>query len=69
MDKRHIKGPKASLFLKLLLGPVLFAWMVYSGKLNLHQVVGGFSHWQVISAMIAGLASSQLLRLGAGTFC
>jgi hypothetical protein len=52
MNNQHIKRLKTGRFLKFLLGPGLFAWMVYSGKLNLHQVFGGFSHWQAISAMI-----------------
>jgi uncharacterized membrane protein YbhN (UPF0104 family) len=51
MDKQHINGPKTSQFLKLLLGPVFFAWMVHSGRLNLHQVVHGLLHWQAMMAM------------------
>jgi glycosyltransferase 2 family protein len=52
MNGRQIKGPKASLFLKFLLGPLFVAWMARSGKLNLHQIVVGLSHWQAISAII-----------------
>jgi hypothetical protein len=49
---RQIEGSKASQFLKFFMGPAFFAWMVHSGRLNLHQVSGGLSHWQPISAMI-----------------
>ena len=52
MNIRHIMASKASQFLKSLLGPVFFVWMVHSGKLNIHQVVGGLSHWHAISAMV-----------------
>jgi len=52
MDNQRINVAKVGRFLKLFLGPVLFAWMVYSGKLNLRQVVFGISHWQAFSAMI-----------------
>src|SRR6516162_7180388 len=38
--------------LKLLLGPAFLAWMVSSGRVNLHQVVGGLSHWQAMVAML-----------------
>ena len=52
MSKQHLKGSKAIGFVKLLLGPLLFSWMVYSGKLSLRQVGTSFLHWQAISAMI-----------------
>jgi hypothetical protein len=52
MSKEDIKGSKATGFVKLLLGPLLFSWMVYSGKLSLRQVGASFLHWQAISAMI-----------------
>jgi len=52
MDRQYNHQPRAGLFLKLLLGPLLFSWMAYTGKLNLRQVAAGFLHWQAISAMI-----------------
>jgi uncharacterized membrane protein YbhN (UPF0104 family) len=37
---------------KLTLGPMFLAWMVVSGKLNLHNIVGGISQWPALLAIL-----------------
>jgi hypothetical protein len=44
--------PKGSRLFKLLVGPALFAWMVHSGKLNLHDVVQGLWHWPAVLVIL-----------------
>jgi uncharacterized membrane protein YbhN (UPF0104 family) len=43
---------KPGQLLKLLFGPAFLAWMVHSGRVNLHQVVGGLLHWQAMAAIL-----------------
>jgi hypothetical protein len=55
-DYSRDRGPKPSQLIKLLLGLAFFAWMAYSGKVNLHQVAGGLSQWPAILAMLVLLS-------------
>jgi len=51
--------PKAGVVLKLLFGAGVFAWMAWSGKLNLSQVARSLSRWPAMLA-IAGLGYTQI---------
>jgi uncharacterized protein (TIRG00374 family) len=44
---------KGGVLLKVLLGAVVFAWMVSSGKLNLSQVARSLTQWPTMLAMVA----------------
>ena len=54
-------GPKTGQLLKLLIGAAFCIWMVYSGKLDLHQVAESLAHWPTLSVMLALLYLQPVL--------
>ena len=48
------------MFLEVLLGPLSFGWMVYSGRLNLRQIANTFSHLISLSGFFWYLSNRTL---------
>lgn len=44
---------KASPVLKVLLGVGILAWMIRSGKVDLHQLAGSLAHWPLMLGILA----------------